>query len=595
MKKWLFGLLSLIMVGSSIAIAMPNFSDYVCEDGNVEVTAPKTEDKDHNIGADDFDKENNDDQEEPDADNPSEAEEVTTYEFKTYKDYFIDNDVSKDTITANDLTGKGTEADPYIINSTKGFWYLTTLSLTAKYVELNSNVVLNDETFDENGNPSGGDGVVYNWDNIKAEKINFQGNGHDINGLYYKAPTTSYLGLFNGSNVVLNYFQMKNVYIEGKEFISPTCFRAKSATNIKTFGTVKGKHSSGVVNGAFYIDNCDNYVNLFGTDSSSGIATAVYEKISNCNNYGNITINNNNASGILNSGSTSYPNLIIENCKNYGKIIGLGGSNYGFAGIICWANINGLVIKNCINYGEIYNKLSTGSSTGMAGIAGIVYNKVSLINCENYGYIHQANPWVYNIGEMIGETGDWRNVRNTCVTITSCKAVSRSGLPIMGNPTEVKMLCKVIVKDFYLDHTSAKSISSGSGIIACVANDNIYIEDMYYKDYTDRWRTLTLFGNAYEQQSNINIKNLIIDCRSKAYMHYKDLYKLSTFNIDGFLYISRYDNTLTKYYDGTDFSGYVYNHKTGEYLLKATQSVGGFMTEVSENWLVEQKSFKKYP
>ena len=89
MKKWLFGLLTLIMIGSSIAVAMPNFSNYVCEDGNVEVSTPATQKPQQpNADNDNSDKEKNDNDkasekynsQEPDE--PSQPEEVKEYEYR---------------------------------------------------------------------------------------------------------------------------------------------------------------------------------------------------------------------------------------------------------------------------------------------------------------------------------------------------------------------------------------------------------------------------------------------------------------------------------------------------------------------------------
>ena len=101
-----------------------------------------------------------------------------------------------DTITKEDCTGSGTKSDPYVVHSTKVFLYLqgngiSGLNIDNKYFELACDVVLNDESYDDNGNPISGDGVVYKWEPINyGRNAFFDGKNHSIKGLYLNRPET---------------------------------------------------------------------------------------------------------------------------------------------------------------------------------------------------------------------------------------------------------------------------------------------------------------------------------------------------------------------------------------------------------------------
>ncbi len=137
--------------------------------------------------------------------------------YKEFTDYFTNF-----AITEKDLTGTGTLSDPYVVHSTNGFLHLSDSSrsgsLNNKKIVLNCDIVLNDEVFDEEGNPSEGDGVVFKWDPIgTGTNLIIDGQGHSIKGLYINnLSATEWSGLFSGvviqevSNLVMERFYINS-------------------------------------------------------------------------------------------------------------------------------------------------------------------------------------------------------------------------------------------------------------------------------------------------------------------------------------------------------------------------------------------------
>ena len=87
--------------------------------------------------------------------------EVTSYERRTFAQYLTDYEVPTTLaeIGKTTVTGNGSVESPYQINSTQDFVFFANVGMSNKYFELNCDIVYNDESFDENGTPSGGDGV----------------------------------------------------------------------------------------------------------------------------------------------------------------------------------------------------------------------------------------------------------------------------------------------------------------------------------------------------------------------------------------------------------------------------------------------------
>ncbi len=347
------------------------------------------------------------------GENIDDDEEEITYTEKEYDEYFTN--ISIETITEADLTGTGSASDPYVVRSTNGFLYLTNqsvskISLHNKYIELDCDVILNDETFDENGNPSGGDGKYYQWKRIMStnNKTVFDGKNHRISGMYYDNTETESVGvsLFYSNMDVIKNVIMDNVFIKAYKTISPLhAGMINIVENVKTYGNVyAGADATGVVQTGFHrIANCENYVNLTQVDldiaggSFAGITQGNYgssiERIENCVNYGKITyFNSSYVAGI-----TMRSSNFLTNCTNFGEIKMVehskNGRNTGLGGIVAMLN-NIALVENCDNYGEITNE-STNTTGYRGAIVGYVAgSKMEVRNCNNYATCKHASAFV---------------------------------------------------------------------------------------------------------------------------------------------------------------------------------------------------------
>jgi hypothetical protein len=603
MKKWLFGLLSLIMIGSSIAVAMPNFSNYVCEDGNVEVSAPATQSpQDPSHDNDNLEKESDDAEDDDNQEEPSQAEEVTTYEFRTFKDYLIDYDISDQTITEDDFIGKGTKNNPYIIKSTKGFYYLKSKNSNSKYMELATDIVLNDETFDENGNPSGGDGIVYNlgvlydWYNVF-----FNGNNYKISGLYIDGREKDGVYLFYSNSKILNV-TFDNFYIIGNVSVGiiSSCLLAENLTFRS--GYIYGKQKVApiiICSAEGKIINCNNYSTIScktrtANDTNSHFAGIVYYMQSNalvqdCNNYGYVF------GGTHCAGIASYvilDGVRIERCNNYGTIeVGV----YHAAGILAYNDAHSTYIKDCNNYGALVRP----SNRMCGGIVATTQKGITIESCKNFS---TTSGYGYNVGEIIGYIQNRRELPSFTITIKNCKGLSGRGGFIGGiqSSTVFPKNAIVQIENSYLYNNSTVMTSNYNGLFIGnigenISNINLEIRDTKI-DYDGSW-FMILGGYNNKNILNTTIENLYIkaNCTRKLTMTrltYIDHHPDWNYDIKSMIVESSYNNTPDKFYLGSDFSGFFYRNKTGEFGIRNCDASGTFNTEVTEEFL-RNKSFVK--
>ena len=276
-------------------------------------------------------------------------------------------------------------ANPYIVRSTRGFLWLTNnalsgVNLASKYIEFDCDIYLNDETFDENGVPRGGDGVVDEWKPISgATYSSWEGNGHIVYNCYINNPEKEYLSFFGGAVIT----KVNNVIQDGF-FISGNRLLNHFGHNIR------------------YISNCiSKNGNLINKGGYVSIFVNVSKKIENCKNYSNI-ISSGWVCGAFFANWDSKAVLTIENCENYGNVTGI-----RYIGGISGAPSAQLTIINCKNYGAITSNETCGGGISAAAYAG--YQNIS--NCENYGTISVKD---YRAGGII-------SFASTRLDISYCK------------------------------------------------------------------------------------------------------------------------------------------------------------------------------
>jgi len=332
-----------------------------------------------------------------DKENPEESEEQkqtwTEAVFKPYEDYFLEFDTNP--ITENDLSGSGSANDPYVIHNTRGFLWITNkskskLNLANKYVELDCDVILNDEKFDENGNPSGGDGVIYSWKTSDALGQSYLcGNNHKISGVYVNDETLANVGIFTEWIHEICDLKVDNIYMNvGSDVAGLTLGAVDKIENVHILGgTIKAQSGTiaGVVGSAHTAINVSNSADLFQLSTTKslmggicGNTSASFNHTDKCVNYGDLHFRQ----GYYAGGVFARADGQLKNCANYGEIIcddeasptGIGGL-FGIAGDV--------EIRNCVNYADLVLVKSSVQFCG--AILGYATGKTLIENCDNYG------------------------------------------------------------------------------------------------------------------------------------------------------------------------------------------------------------------
>ena len=155
-------------------------------------------------------------------------------------------------LTANAMTGSGTESDPYIVENEADF--ISIQSNLSKHYKLNSDLKFESTT-----------GAIVEGTFTGV----FDGNGHtvDLSISVESSSTNTYDSLFGVSKGTI-----KNLIITG------------SVSGCDKVAGVVGKIEGGLV------DNCVNYATITGKKNVGGIVGLVYKggQVTNCVNFGNI-------------------------------------------------------------------------------------------------------------------------------------------------------------------------------------------------------------------------------------------------------------------------------------------------------------------
>ena len=336
-------------------------------------------------------------------------------------------------------TGSGTETDPYRIGTAEGLKLFHDIvngengrvQNTAACATLTADIVLNDGTFDEDGNYTPGPssitpptewtpmGVTYS----AAYTGTFDGAGHTIQGLYCNSNSRA-PGLFG--------------YIEGATIQGVRVTGYFNASNAEQAGCIAALAKSSRITG------CVSTASINGHDSfqsSTGGIVGIADsstQVSDCINYGTVKCTTSNyyatfAGGIVGC-LADYST--VTNCSNFGTIIGLVNSSSTqtiyVGGIVGTARLES--ISDCYNAGAVrINEQSSSSSTqGAGGIAGYAGNDaqypIHISNCYNVGSVTAANANAM-LGGIVGRS------RYDSVGITNCYYLTGTAGQVYGNGT----------------------------------------------------------------------------------------------------------------------------------------------------------------
>ncbi len=483
-----------------------------------------------------------------------------------------------DVITSQDLAGTGSITTPYIVHSTKGFLYLTNnslsgISLSSKYIELEDDIVLNDETFDKDGNPSGGDGIVYQWKPLASySNIYLIGNSHKITGIYANNHSVFY-GLFGDSSLRnVQDLKIRNFYITSTSTAVSLAYTIINANNCSV--------GEGTISGEQYVAGF-----CFGNTSTSMIY---------CENYANITAKNNFASGF------AYRGANFENCSNYGNV--KAGGNAG--GFISYRWEVNATFVDCANYGDI-------SASNLA--SGFVPEHLSGMcvfeNCSNFGdmYITITNSAKYASGFVAsGPNNYFYNCTNKGQIVAGLKCGS-----FLGQGT-----CQIVnCKDY--QNLSKGEFTPNLSLIG-IATSMSYISNCYIEVENYQFYDLGNYGSGalFAREGQVTVKNVDVVLISKneknnVYLadassknsEFGNICIKTNFEVSSPTILRRNadckkegiiisTNSESRYY-GSDFSGFYFNFKTGKIGLKALSGKGFYQGKVTEEYLINNGYVKK--
>ena len=348
------------------------------------------------------------------------------------------------------MDGLGTAVSPYqistadqlklfrdIVNGTGG----QTQNRGAWAVLMND-IVLNDGTFDANGNYTTTGLIGANpekWTPIGKYTNSrdnapytgtFDGQGHSIKGLYVNSASDAYVGLFG--------------FLEGA-----------TVRNLTVDGYVQGCDVvSGIAGGAraeSTIENCRNncrVVSEFVTDSKSSFLYT---------------------GGIVGLARDTT----IAGCANTGVVEARGSYNNSYAsdvaGIVGVLNGN-VIVKNCYNTGEIKvtcDKLKKGTAGGIAGSDTSEHNTVS--DCYNLGavtvnYTGNNSDYIAGVGGIMGNIYNSDTTVSNCYSVGTLTSTTGTGTSYIGGVVG-KNAYGTVENCYYLDSTATKAVGNDDGTV----------------------------------------------------------------------------------------------------------------------------------
>ena len=410
------------------------------------------------------------------------------------------------TLTAKWLTGEGTAASPILISNAEELKIFHDIvngennrqQNLAACATLTADIVLNDGTFDEDGNytpgPSGADKPT-EWtpmgvNTSAAYTGTFDGAGHTIQGVYCnsnsKAP-----GLFG--------------YIDGATIQGVRVTGYFNANNAEQAGCIAALAKSSRITG------CVSTASINGRDSfqsSTGGIVGIADsntQVSDCINYGTVKRTTSKyyatfAGGIVGC-LADYST--VTNCSNFGSIIGLVNSSSTppiyVGGIVGTARLES--ISDCYNAGAVRideqgNSSATQGAGGIAGYAGDDAQYLTHIsNCYNVGSVTAANANAM-LGGIVGRSGYDSVAITNCYYLTGTAGqVYGDGKATITNTTEKSAfdfanggVLKLLKADRPVDtqpwDTTCKYLESAGLTLPVLARQKLTVHDHVWSTYT---------------------------------------------------------------------------------------------------------------
>lgn len=304
---------------------------------------------------------------------------------------------------------------------------------------LTNDIVLNDGTFDANGNYTPTNGLIganpeewtpigkYTNDGNKTPYTGtFDGGGHTIKGLYVVNLPDVAVGLFGGLKGAAVRNLTVDGYVQGCDFVSGIAGDASANSTI---------------------ENCRNdchVVSEYGADSGSFLYVG----------------------GIVGSAEDTT----IAGCVNTGVVEARGSNNFGSvaAGIVGILYGNATVI-NCYNTGEINvtgDKLRESTAGGIAGKDLSAHNTVS--DCYNVGavtveYTGNSDSYIAMVGGIMGKIYYSDTTVSNCYSVGTLKSTTGKGTSYIGGVVGITK--GTVANCYYLDSTAEKAVWPDGGTV----------------------------------------------------------------------------------------------------------------------------------
>ena len=341
------------------------------------------------------------------------------------------------------LEGKGTQDEPYVINSIEDLVAVSyNVNTGANLYEGKLITLGRDLDFQDNNSYANADAKYKYVDgpgctpDSSSEKtiknLMTDTSGKGFTPIGYRANENVFKGNFSGNGKSLS-----NLYINGTYYSGLFGF-ISSKVNISSLKlincNVKSSAPTGAIIGGNSGDLTIKYCSIKSGINCGNITGGIIGEsngtleILSCSNNATITSSLAHAGGIIGSGSGN-----IDMCYNTGKITSSStrGSNDGVGGII--GNIvSDTNIYNCYNTGDIGAETSDPLSGGIAGYGN--GKKVKTINCYNNGIIASKNP----AGGIIGACGSGSSIVN-CYNFNSVTSKNSlaAGIIASGSSTPI--------------------------------------------------------------------------------------------------------------------------------------------------------------
>ena len=269
------------------------------------------------------------------------------------------------------LTGKGTQAEPYLIYNETDLRLLSGLSksnyFSNKYIRLVDDITMSDTPMAPIGHTTAG--YFYG---------NFDGNGHTISNLHISDKIGASMSLFGHvKNSSISNLTLANCTI--------TCDDGQA----QYVGAIVGYLNNGTISNCHVVGGSIN-VNAPLVFDTGGIVGYANGTVIDCSNSASIsqTVNVSYArclggiAGYISSGT-------IKRCTNSGPVSVIGTSDVALSmgGIV--GRTNKAIVANCANTGSVSTTVTGTTNENMAGgvVGNIETQEAAVVGCTNSGTV----------------------------------------------------------------------------------------------------------------------------------------------------------------------------------------------------------------